>query len=242
MKMSRIFLVLLIAVTIGGCATRPVALTPESKQRVGNAEVILEVPQEEIFADIDKSNSAAVMGGGALFAIIDSIVDNDRAKTAEKKVEPYRNALGTYDFPGKLKSEVEQAAAGLSWLNRVSITVDRSADGKLAKERVKESTANSVFVMNTHYSLSPDFTQVIVKAKASILPVKAADAKPLYLHDFTVSESMPVNSGGNTPEEVWTRDNGAALRAALDSAIAKLAMQVADDADGRHAANAETKK
>lgn len=241
MKKSTFAWVMLAAIAVGGCANQSIPLTPESKQRVGNAEVILEIPQEEIFADIQKSNLAQSMGGGAIFAVIDSVVDNSRAKDAEKEVEPVRNVLSDYDFPGKLKEAFEQAAAELPWLNRVSIDVDRSADGRLLKERLKSSSSNSVFVVNTRYSFAPYLTNVIVKAQARIVPIKATDNKLLYSQEFTINESMPASQEG-APADIWTRDNGKWLRAALDNAVTSLAKQIADDVDGRRKADAAAKQ
>lgn len=238
MKRSTFAWTMLAAIAVGGCATQPIPLTPESKQRVGNAEVILEIPQSEIFADVKSSDLAKSAGGGAILAAIDLAVESSRSKDAEKEVEPLRKILSDYDFSGKLKQAFEQAAAGLSWLNRVSIDVDRSPDGQLLRERLKSSSSNSVFVVKTRYSFAPYLTNVLVKAHARIVPIKSNDARPLYSQEFTINESMPASQEG-APADIWTRDNGKWLRAALDNAITLLAQEIAEDVDGRHKADAK---
>ena len=247
-----------IVLILSGCAAQKVALMPESRAKVGAAVVILEVPQEEIFAEINPSNSSAAMGGGLLFALIDTAVNNSRAKDAELKVEPYRNALHDFDFQALLRREVERAVADLTWLDTVTVEVDRSPEGKLRQDRLANGTSDSIFVLRVGYSMTPDFGSLHVTGDAKILPTKAGEARrqkdaakpkataataasekpsqPLYWQTFTATQSTPADSPGPAGE-VWTRNNGAALRAALEAATRNLVDQVAEDVDGRRAAN-----
>ena len=177
---------------------------------------------------------------------------------AELKVEPYRNALHDFDFQALLRREVERAVADLTWLDTVTVEVDRSPEGKLRQDRLANGTSDSIFVLRVGYSMTPDFGSLHVTGDAKILPTKAGEARrqkdaakpkataataasgkpsqPLYWQTFTATQSTPADSPGPAGE-VWTRNNGAALRAALEAATRNLVDQVAEDVDGRRAAN-----
>lgn len=69
-----------------GCAPAPYKhLEQDARVHIQETDVVLAVPQEEIYGDINSSNMATAAGGGLLFALIDVMVESSRAKSAENK-------------------------------------------------------------------------------------------------------------------------------------------------------------
>jgi len=229
---------------LSGCNTAPrtIPMAGEATGQIRSTEIILALSQQEIGAEINQSNVAAAAGGGLLMALIDAGVNQSRATDAEKAIAPVKNALVDYDFGKQLRTALEQELGRLPWINVQGARTESSPDTKKIEEAVARSTANAVLVVNTSYTLSPDFSLVKVKASVTGYPrtpelsAVAKKARPdtdpplLYRNDFLVANS----SGKSYPTpaaaaEAWAQDNGKAARAALDNGASDLAKRIAAD-------------
>jgi hypothetical protein len=237
-------LALLASGLLSGCASTPrvIPMAGEASSQIRSTEIILALSQQEIAAEINQSNVAAAAGGGLLMALIDTAVNQSRAADAEKAIASLKNALVDYEFGKQLRAALEQELGRLSWINLQGSRTESSPDTKKIDEAVARSTANAVLVVNTTYTLSPDFSSVKVKAtvtgypKTPELSTVAKKARPdtdpplLYRNDFSAATGIgkPYPSPA-AAASAWAEDNGKAARAALNSGAADLAKRIAAD-------------
>ena len=241
---SLVPLALLASALLFGCANAPrvIPMTGEATSQIRSTEIILALSQQEIGAEINQSNVAAAAGGGLLMALIDTAVNQSRATDAENAITPVKNALVDYDFGRELRAALEQELGKLPWINLQGARTESSPDTKKIEDAVARSSANAVLVVNTSYTLSPDFSLVKVKATvtghprtpelSSVAKKARPDTDPplLYRNDFLVANS----SGRSYPTpaaaaDAWAEDKGKAARAALNNGAADLARRIAAD-------------
>ncbi len=88
----------LLFCTLTACATEPahISLKPELSQRINSSNGVILAVQNEIVADIDKSQVAMATGGGLLPMIIDASRNHSRANAAQGAVRPIWDALVDY--------------------------------------------------------------------------------------------------------------------------------------------------
>src|SRR5262245_32204113 len=116
---------LMIVLGISGCAMAPNNhLDAPAREHIGSTDTGLLTEQDELNTDIVRSNATAVAGGGALFAIVDAVVENSRAKTAEELAKPIRDNLIEFDARGELSLAIENELAKTVWLKNKRFSVE----------------------------------------------------------------------------------------------------------------------
>ncbi len=218
-KVLRWLAAAVVLAALFGCAAPKPILNAENRGRLGTTDVVVQVALEEIYAQIVHSQASMYGGGGLILALIDAAVDNSRAKTAEKTVEPYRNALINYDYVARLEGELQKSLAGPGFTVE-SLKMQRRVDAKSPALPAAGSPAGSVLRLQSYYCFTPDFSSIIVGADAKVSLSQAG--KQTVVHDKTYAIVKAVPAGLQSTEEKWTANNGAALRAALDQAIVEL--------------------
>src|SRR5687768_4711426 len=109
-------------------------IAPEARTVEGGRDVRIIVSQAEIQPNINISNVTAAAGGGLLFALIDAGVNNARAKEAEKKIVPLREALVGYDFDPLAQHASNTTLTALGWFDpkQVNLSKEDTGDSLLA--------------------------------------------------------------------------------------------------------------
>lgn len=238
---------LAIAAVLGlsGCVVAPYqALSPEQRSKIGSTEVVAGIAQREVFAQINVSNVAAATGGGLIAALIDAGINSSRTGDAETAVRPLRDALLGYDFDGEFKAQIDLALQNAVGLNAAPATISKEIGDAGFAPKVSASKADAVLLLNTGYSLSPNFEAVNVETFAFLMPRSAAlrgsDAEvssfgvdisqSIYRNRIAFSATLPNPSATlEANRSSWQADNGQMLRNSISLGAREIALTLADD-------------
>jgi hypothetical protein len=248
---GRSFAVLLaLAVTfLTGCVGPVrVPISSDSRTQLGEVKGIVGLQQQEIGTEINASNVAAVTGGfgaiGALTgAIIDSSIDDSRAKKAEDTVKPVRDALINYQPGDVLAADLQKTLAAVPGVNPSHTDVRQVIDPKTTIDWITSSGGTSVLLVKLSYNLSPNFDSIIVKAQVSlhagggrlakIAQSPSDDLPPLvYYGVLSSTHTLPGLVDALTPDRLatlWSADAGRPAQAALTAGLQELADMIAYD-------------
>ena len=121
----------LIASLICLCAVGPARashlnILAEPARAVDGGRVVnVLISQAEIKSNINASYVDVAMGGGLIGALIDMKIDSDRAKKAERVIQPLRTALAGFDVDALALETTKTALANVAWFLAPSITFGR---------------------------------------------------------------------------------------------------------------------
>lgn len=227
-----------------GCATATrVGLSDSQRAQVGSVKTVAALSQQELGVAIVESKAGAAYG--IIGAVIDSSVNNSRAKTAEAAVVPVRDALVSYDAAAALGAALNRELRPVPWLKRNVVETRALPDTKAAvAELLKKGGADMLLLVQTDYRLAPDFGALVVTAKVSLLPRPApstADAEeggeppapaPVYFNTLTTSTLLPGFKKGMSLDDaarLWAANGGQGARRALDGGLGDVARMIAFD-------------
>lgn len=194
-KTFKILTTILTIILVSACAVTPNNyIDQEARLHIDNVDAYLAVTQDEIYADIVRSNTTAAAGGGLLFALIDTGIDNSRTKNAEKLITPIRDSLLDYDYAQLLQTDIQAALAKIEWMSIKDVSLERTVgDGHILK-KVEESKSSAVFFMTADYKLTPNFDGVTTSISAIMFPNK----KALYAFKEKLDENEnPIDQSDN---------------------------------------------
>lgn len=225
-----------------GCATtNRIAIGPKAQSALGSAQPVVGLDQQEIAADINRSNISAATGGGLIFALVDAAVDSAQAKKAEAAVTPVRDALLDYNFGARFSGDLADTLRDIPWLKGQKVVVQSPASPDLVKEWVDRSPADGLLLLRTRYRFSPDFKAITILVDATLLARSAAlaqaaatkrDGVPAtFANSFGVVLPLPDAGklGRDQAAAKWAEGHGAAARAALDLGAREMAAMIAFD-------------
>jgi len=169
------FLVLALVGMLSACAgVQKNHIDAAAREHIDEVDTYLVVPQDEIYAEIVRSQSAAAMGGGLLFAVIDAAVDNSRIKDAESLIQPVRDQLLEFDYAQVLKREIAEQLQQIEWMDLGEPSIERSiGDGSLV-QKLQGSSKSAVLVMTVDYKLTPNFDAVTTQVALLMFPNREA--------------------------------------------------------------------
>ena len=226
---------------LGGCgATFRVNMPNPAPAKISSTEIMMTVQQNEIYAEVERSNLTGAMGGGLLFALIDSSIESGRTEKAEEAIKPVRNALLEYNFNDEFIKATGEQLKKIDWLKISKINLIQLKPDQEIESVISKSASNMVLKIDAKYYLSPKFDQLVLEANVTAFPndkdMKAiaekynadTDSTVLYRENFkkyersvTVSKSLSETAGN------WTVNNGATIKSAMQSAVQELAKQIA---------------
>jgi hypothetical protein len=207
---------------------------PEEAKTVQNGRIVQSLlPQAEIKTNIAGSYVAVAMGGGLLAALIDAEIQKQQAIKAELLVQPIREALAGYDADSKAKGVTYAIAQNVAWLapKEQSFSRDITQAGQMQVLDATDAAQVGFFVYG--YGFNADFASIRVDLTMRIVNKaipegKKPEARLLpknHLLMATVSRviTLPVvTKDKEANAKLWTEQNGARARAALDAAFADL--------------------
>ena len=172
---SHVSLYTLVLVLLTGCATPPYQYSEKhietaARPHFSSLDTYLAVGQKEIYADIVKSQTAAVMGGGLLWAMIDGSADNESVRRAETLIQPIRDNLLDFDFAEYLRAEINRSLADIQWLNAREVVLERTTDPERYSSGFSNSDAAAVLFINADCRLSPKFDFLQTRADLIMFP------------------------------------------------------------------------
>jgi len=232
-----------VAFMFGGCAVQThLPMTKDAQSKIQSTDVVIGLSQEEIYAEIERSNTSAAVGGGLLFALIDSAIESSRSEDAEALVTPIKNSLIDYNFPSEFETALSTELQRLTWLNNTKYQTRKPYSPNDVDSIVQAASADVLLVFNTSYRFSPGFkslkvsTAVTGYAKSNELQTIAKQSNPdsekpvLYMNSFMYSQPI-VGEYTNSEDAVktWSDNNSERVRAALTEGVTELAKMVATD-------------
>ena len=243
---SKISLVMIFIALASGCAgVNKNYIDMAARPHIKKVDGFLAVPQDEIYAEINRSNTTAAAGGGLLFAIIDSAIDNSRTKDAESLIQPIRDILINYDYASRLQANIAERLTAIEWLNLDKLELERFIVDERLNNKIQGSNASAILFMTANYNLTPDFDAVETNVSMIMFPNKEVLAQfkekqdsnenPVDNNDNiyrnTVKVTIPLNVPGTKAENARTlaQNSLALLEEALDESAKKIAMKIAID-------------
>ena len=235
----------LFLIAICSCAPRTsMPLDPEAKQHIVSTDIYVFIQQQEVYAEIQKSQMGVMMGGGLLAALIDSAVDHSSAKKAESSVQPIRDALIDYDFGQVLLNEVQNGISSIEWIHVDDVALRNDLLDERADDCYLESDASNVMFIQTKYYFFNDFDNLVVVSNVYVLPKSEilknyrediADEPSdldncIYKNIFTYTETTPEEI--DTKEDAihyWSVENATATRTALENGAQNIVEQIVTD-------------
>lgn len=187
----KLYLPIIGALLLSACTVSPNSfIVPQAKQHIKSTDVFIEVGQQEIIAEIDRSQVAVAGGGGLLLALIDVAIDNSRANDAEELIVPIRDALIDVDFAAEFNANLASELTKFSWLNVNHIDLKREVEPYSVAQHYKQTEADAVLVVNAGYALSADFSTL--KGQANILLLPKAEKLRQYAEDPTSNDARKI--------------------------------------------------
>ena len=235
---------------LAGClSSNRTALESARQGQIHATHPVIEVPQQEIGVDVQRSNITAATGGGLIFALVDSAIDHSRTKKAEGTVIPIRDALIDFEFGPGLSTAVDAELAKLTWLHAGPCEIQHAVNSDVTRNLPKDSAADTVMTIDCDYRLSSGFASLSVSARVTLLPraskATASDTSaPLYQNTFSTLWDLPspVTSTETTDRiKAWSQNHGAAAREVLAASFRDLAAMIAYDLELSSAANQPSK-
>ncbi len=232
---------------VGACASLPAheALPAEARDKIVNTEVAVPVKQNEIYVFVPDSQVGAATGGGLLGALIDVGINSVRTGKAEDAVKPLRSAVVDYNYDQTLSTEFQKALSQVSWMGVDNVHVIKDVTPAAMDQVFNNSRDGAVLFTVTDYRLSNDADVLSVTVTAALFarsdalralkPAKSGKSQTalpnsLY-HNTLLFETMAPNATSDRPHNIdmWSANNGAALRAALQQGASELAALLASD-------------
>jgi hypothetical protein len=241
MKSIRIlsfFSLLALVVFLNGCGTTHIALKPTEAKKISSVDIYIGLAQQEIYAEIVKSNVSAATGGGLLPALIDAGVDQHRAKKAEELVQPIRAALMDYDFGRCLTEKIESELESLTWMKINNVRVSGDISKKGYEKAFADSEASAILFVTTKYFLSPNLIVLNMSGEAKLFPKKGgksvdlSDGNCIYKNLLFFEDGIDTRpSSKQEAINCWADHGGYLTRLALDAASVGLTRMIAIDLD-----------
>jgi hypothetical protein len=234
MAVRNLVVLCLVGLLVQACAS-PYKRVVDDANRTspGGRDVVVIVPQSEMRATVVASNIAASSGGGALFAIIDGIITQNRMSEAEERIRPIRDQLINYDFDQRAMEATKATVGRIGWLDVRNISFTKDGSKPRFLSLLDQAAAPQVFGFRYSYALSADFGQLIVALDVALFPKDPAPGKSpdsrgdprdaYYRQVFWYVEPMPsATKNADANVLVWSADNGRRLREGIDHGLAKV--------------------
>ncbi|MES1196399.1 MAG: hypothetical protein ABUL58_05590, partial [Steroidobacter sp.] len=178
----------------------------------------------------NKSNVAAAMGGGLLWALVDAGVEAHRAKVAEETVKPLRDALIGYDFDSVIQQQTKATLAAIDWFmpSDYGFVKEINLDNRSAK--LSATASKEMAFVDYEYGMSANFDALELNCRISIANKNVPhDSKPvarLYPDNLAYTQwhkvVVPLNNASKEmPENVskWSANNAVLTKQGLETAL-----------------------
>lgn len=241
---------------LSGCAVQPAfkPMPAAAVQKVKNSDIEVLISQKELNASINNSNLTAAAGGGLLFALIDTAVNNSREDDAQHLIVPLRNALLDYSFNDQAMEAVKRETGNISWIAEKNVMLLTKVTNQNVEKAIAESKKDVFTTIAFAYELSPDMKTITVIGHANAFP-NTDELKALQLslyqgtskvNDPSAMKTLMVNSiyrdrvvfhetlPGDIKDRsaaiaLWSANGGELARKALDHGVDVVASLLARD-------------
>jgi len=240
-KLMVIFIASLVLVNCAGYKAF-IPLSKEVKQQITSSNLVLVNNQQELNAEILESNATSVMGGGILVALVDSAVNNSRAKTAERLIMPIRSELVDFSMDQEIKKALLPVVKSTVWLHANDISIINGIYKDVVDKLLKDKNNNKdiVGVFNLYYALDHSFTTLKVTLGLELYPLKlhinenkqekTKKIQPIYRAKIEYNKNINMATGSAEKNaKLWAANNGEAIKSALKDAVLNVTLQLTDN-------------
>lgn len=218
-------------ILFSGCAAKSyIPLSESYRNKVISSDFVILQTQNEIVAEVEKSNAAAAMGGGLIWALVDAYYENKNATETEDFIQPIRNLLLNYQVEENLNKELPSILNNTSWFNSKSLKLVQNEEEKLLDQLLITTSSDALGIIKPTYGFDSNFLQLEMKMEFTLYPASKTtknqethdekDHTPLY--KTIVEHQYPLPNFTNKKEEnakLWTENQGQIIKVALDESI-----------------------
>jgi hypothetical protein len=215
------------------CAVGPQykKLPDETRKSINKAELYQLVVQDEVDFTFAVSNATGAMGGGLLWAVVDSSVNKGRARSALDVIRPLHDVSEDVDFRTILGKAIYDSLTGVLPLTDSSMQTASPLQltNDQLKKRVQMLQPGEAFVhLDSRYLLTADFKTLEAVLGAQLYTPAAGGKKssgmpkPAYFNMLKYQSEM-IGDGGDASVAMWAKDDAALLQAKLLEASKNLA-------------------
>ena len=204
---------------VSGCVVITYRLEPAHVARLDQARARSVVSPEKISIEVMASSYGA--GLGLIGALVDSGVNKGRATDAERRAAPLREQTQDLDFRAKFWEQLGPGIQDLEW-PKVEDVETAKVWKLLADADVKDS---HLIQLHTSHSLSPNGAVLRISTSFSFHMKGSAKTAAIGSVTYYSRDIGKVVEGKYKEDEeavaLWTADNCAAYRAAVEEGIAE---------------------
>lgn len=212
-------LAVLLSMMLGGCATDVVQKYPilrSDAEKVSSTDAVIVFDQQKVDADVERSNMADMMGGGAIWAIGDLLVESHRRSAAQNDMASILTALKSCSLAQDVHSDFATRLKSVGWLhlNEVAIIdseehfdenriLDEHADRDVLLIHITDSFPMGKRSINTT-------AKVLMRLKTAGAAHAASNRDAIILDKtFTASGSLPDSYPyDQDPIPYWATNHG----------------------------------
>ncbi len=172
----RVLVALYTILALSGCATYKPTFPSTEGIESESLHILPVLYQEEMAVQVIVADSSATSYqygaiGALLGVIIDSAVNNSRAKKAERKAEVLRAATVDYDLIDNLNTAIAVEPAGNGWSVQSVANITAETEVRdIVRSVFAESDVDTVMVLTATYQLTPTVDQVNVSINQQVFP------------------------------------------------------------------------
>ncbi|MEL7297922.1 MAG: hypothetical protein AAGJ86_09690 [Pseudomonadota bacterium] len=176
MRLKTIILAMAAVGLASGCVTYKASIPTSNDNQPQTLQVLPALYDEEIGVQIvvsDSSNATAQYGalGALVGAIVDSAINNSRAKKAERRAEVIRELTLNYSLQDNFEAAIGVADSGQRW--RIAGVSETTADtdiNALVANAFDSSDVDLVVLLTGNYQMTPTVDQVTLGIRQTIYP------------------------------------------------------------------------
>jgi len=219
MKTTQIFSLIFMLMMLGGCATEVVQKYPMLRtdaEKVTTTDAVIVFDQEKVDAEVEPSGMADMMGGGAIWAIGDLLVESKRKSTAQKDMAPILTALKSSSLGQQVYNDLSSRLRSIGWLHVNDVAIigseeqfdeDKIMDGRPNRDVLLVHITNS-FPMGKRSINTTAKVLMRLKAASTTHSVNKRDAIILD-KAFVASVSLPDSYAYDLdPVPFWSANHG----------------------------------
>jgi hypothetical protein len=167
--LSRSAKTLAVVLPLAACAQVQPAKTvdPSLKAQVTGTQVVLLIPQTELYVDVGGGPSIV---SGPVGSLIDIAVQHHRMDRAEKILVPIHRDLQGFDFDSTFRSGMQVGLSTVDWLHADAPTLDKEASTQHRNQLIDGAAQPYVLLVDADYHLTHDFRTLLVNVTASLFP------------------------------------------------------------------------
>lgn len=233
-----IAVILAFGSSIACAATNKVLLSSEQRAKISALRVHAMVIQDEVIVAIQATDSAAAAGavGGLLGAAIgiaaDSSITNSRVRESQQTLSRFYASIDDVDYRRDFDNIVRRELSSnySTKVSQVTTTPRKLTDAELARLRGELTEGQALLVLSPQYLLTMDFRNLDVETVVTVWS-KGSDEPALLHRRVLYYQSPSVGPGGKVSSDLWSAQNAALYRGALQDSIRETISLIRMEAD-----------